>query len=253
MKILFIGTGAADWVLKERKGDEFFRRLTAVRVNKDLMIDCSADTTDFVDKKEGELDEVENVLITHTHSDHYSPETILNILGDDVRVWAEKEAEEMILSDMPQLRESVLEIFEENTVGKYTVIPVPASHSVANRKQTPVNYIISDGEKTIFWGCDSAWIPNYSWHEMKNHKFDLIVLDGTLGDADGDYRIFEHNNIAMIKEMTNTIKSQQLLKENGKVMISHMSRYAHKEHSELQKQLDDVGVIVAYDDMEIEI
>lgn len=253
MKILFIGTGAADWVLKERKGDEFFRRLTAVRVNKDLMIDCSADTTDFVDKKEGELDEVENVLITHTHSDHYSPETILNILGDDVRVWAEKEAEEMILSDMPQLRESVLEIFEENTVGKYTVIPVPASHSVANRKQTPVNYIISDGEKTIFWGCDSAWIPNYSWHEMKKHKFDLIVLDGTLGDADGDYRIFEHNNIAMIKEMTNTIKSQQLLKENGKVMISHMSRYAHKEHSELQKQLDDVGVIVAYDDMEIEI
>ena len=50
MKILFIGTGAADWVLKERKGDEFFRRLTAVKINDDLMIDCSADTSDFTAK-----------------------------------------------------------------------------------------------------------------------------------------------------------------------------------------------------------
>ena len=32
-----------------------------------------------------------------------------------------------------------------------------------------------------------------------------------------------------------------------------MSRYAHKEHDELQKQLDDVGVLVAYDEMEIEL
>ena len=50
MKILFIGTGAADWVLKERKGDEFFRRLTAVKINDDLMIDCSPDTSDFTAK-----------------------------------------------------------------------------------------------------------------------------------------------------------------------------------------------------------
>ncbi len=251
MKILFIGTGAADWVLKDRKGNEFFRRLTAVKINNNLMIDCSADTVDYVNSN-GELKDVKNVLITHTHSDHYSPETIIDLLGNDVRVWAEKESEKMILSDMPQLKDSVLEIFAENTVGEYTVIPVPAGHSVANRDQTPVNYIISDGDKTIFWGCDSAWIPNYSWHEMKKYKYDLIVLDGTLGDADGDYRIFEHNNISMIKEMSNTIKSQNLLKENGKIMISHMSRYAHKEHNELQKQLDDVGIMVAYDGLEIE-
>lgn len=253
MKILFIGTGAADWVLKERKGDEFFRRLTAVKINDDLMIDCSPDTSDFTAKNPDALANVKDVLITHTHSDHYSPQTIGEILRKDVRVWAEKVSEEKILGDMPQLESSVLGIFEENTVGRYIVIPVVASHSVADRNQTPVNYIISDGEKTIFWGCDSAWIPNYSWHEMKKHKFDLIVLDGTLGDADGDYRIFEHNNIAMIKEMSNTIRSQELLKENGKIMISHMSRYAHKEHDELQKQLDDVGVLVAYDEMEIEL
>ena len=148
MKILFIGTGAADWVLKERKGDEFFRRLTAVKINDDLMIDCSPDTSDFTAKNPDALANVKDVLITHTHSDHYSPQTIGEILRKDVRVWAEKVSEEKILSDMPQLESSVLGIFEENTVGRYIVIPVVASHSVADRNQTPVNYIISDGEKT---------------------------------------------------------------------------------------------------------
>ena len=52
MKILFIGTGAADWVLKERKDNEFFRRLTAVRINENLMIDCSPDTIDFVERNQ---------------------------------------------------------------------------------------------------------------------------------------------------------------------------------------------------------
>lgn len=252
MKVLFIGTGAADWVLKERKGNEFFRRLTAVRINEDFMIDCSGDTKDFIETDGGNLDKVENLVISHTHSDHYSPEAITDLLRSDVRVWAESEAEKMILSDMPTLKESTLEMFKENKVGKYTVIPVPASHSVADRNQTPSNFIISDGEKTLFWGCDGAWIPNYSWHEMKKYKYDLIILDGTLGDGEGDYRIFEHNNLRMVKEMADTIRSQELLKENGKIIISHMSRYAHKEHEEVVKQLAPANIDVAYDGLEIE-
>lgn len=253
MKLLFMGTGAADWVLSERKGDEFFRRLTAVKINDDFMIDCSPDTTDFVKNNDVSLDSVENVVITHTHSDHYSAETITKLLGKGVRVWAEKEAEKMILSEMPHLKESILKLFEENKVGKYTVIPVPANHLVEDRNQMPVNYIISCEDKTIFWGCDSAWLMLPTWHEMRKHKFDLIVLDGTLGEKDGDYRIFEHNNISMIKEMTYTIRSQELLKDNGKIYISHMSRYAHKSHDELCEQLADVGVQVAYDGLEIEV
>ena len=87
---------------------------------------------------------------------------------------------------------------------------------------------------------------------MKKYKFDLIVLDGTLGDAEGDYRIFEHNNLTMIREIAATIRNVDILKENGKIMISHMSRYSHKEHDELQKKLDEFDVVAAYDGMEIE-
>lgn len=253
MKVLFIGTGAADWDLGTRVGDEFFRRLTAVKINDDFMIDCSADTADFINHNSGALDAVGNVIITHTHSDHYSPVAITSLLKKDVRVWAEPEAEKMILRDMPHLTESKLTIFKENSVGGYTVIPVPANHSVNDERQTPLSYIISHGDKTIFWGCDGAWIPNRSWHEMKKHRYDLIVLDGTLGEENGDYRIFEHNNLAMVKEIAYVIHSQKLLKQNGRIFISHISRYSHKSHEELCRQLANVNVEVAFDGLEIEL
>lgn len=253
MKLLFIGTGAADWVLKERKEGEFFRRLTAVKINDDLMIDCSPDTADFAESRAKDLEGVKNIIITHTHSDHYSPDTIRALFGNKVRVWAEKAAEKMIIRDLPELPESTLEMFAENRVGEYGVIPVPSGHSVADAEQTPVNFIISYRDKKIFWGCDGAWLPNRSWHEIKKHKYDLFVLDGTLGNAYGDYRIFEHNNLAMVHEIAGVIRSSQLLKDGGKIMISHMSRYSHEEHDKLQKQLDKDGILAAYDELEMEI
>lgn len=253
MKLLFIGTGAADWVLKDRKAGEFFRRLTAVKINDDLMIDCSPDTLDYAEKNTEDLKNIKNMLITHTHSDHYSPDAIRALFGQNIRVWAEKAAENMIMHDMPELCESTLEMFKENSVGGYGVIPVPSGHSVADTDQTPVNYIITYRDKRIFWGCDGAWLPNRSWHEIKKYKYDLFVLDGTLGNAYGDYRIFEHNNLAMIHEIAGVIKNCGLLKDGGKIMISHMSRYSHEEHGKLQKQLDKDGIVAAYDELEIEI
>ena len=111
MKILFIGTGAADWVLKERKEGEFFRRLTAVKINDDLMIDCSPDTADFAESCAKGLEGVKNIIITHTHSDHYSPDTVRALFGNKVRVWAEKAAEKIITRDLPELPESMLRQF----------------------------------------------------------------------------------------------------------------------------------------------
>ncbi len=39
MKIRFLGTGAADWNIEERKDGDFFRRLSSLLVNDDLLID----------------------------------------------------------------------------------------------------------------------------------------------------------------------------------------------------------------------
>ncbi|MCR4718274.1 MAG: hypothetical protein K5768_01430 [Firmicutes bacterium] len=253
MKLLFMGTGAADWVLKERKDGEFFRRFTSIKINSDLMIDCPADAEDYLINSGESLCDIQNLLITHTHNDHYDADTIKKILNKGVKIWTEKNTVPMIEKDLPSCGVCCLDLYTPSKVGEYEVICVPANHSVSDKNQIPLHYIITKGDKTIFWGCDGAWLPNYSWKEVKKYKYDLIVLDGTLGEAKGDYRTFEHNNISMIIEMSETMRSCGLLKPEGKIAMSHMSRYAHKSHSELQKSMAETNIIVAYDGMELEL
>lgn len=253
MKITFMGTGAADFVISQKKENEFFRRLSGAVVDNDLMIDCSADIEDYVKKTSTTLSNVKNLIITHTHEDHYSPETIKCILNENIQIWSEENAAIQISNELPQHKVEKLNLFASEKVGDYKVTGVPANHMVRDEKQIPLHYIIKKDDKTIFWGCDGAWFLCRSWHEIKNHKYDLIVLDGTLGEALGDYRIFEHNNIRMVCEMAETIRSGGMLKENGKIVISHMSKYAHKSHDELKECMSKYNIEVAYDGMEIEI
>lgn len=251
MKILFMGTGAADWNIETRKNETFFRRFTSVMINDDLMIDCNNETLDFIEKNNCDVGKVENILITHTHSDHFSSSAIEKILTPDKTVIGDERAIPRF-NGISAVSRSI-PLYTPVKVGKYEIVAVAANHSVENSDEQPLHYIISDGEKRIFWGCDGAWLLNKSWHTIRNYTYDLTVFDGTLNDAEGDYRIFEHNNLHMIIEINATFKALNLMNSDSKTMISHMSRYSQYSHSELEKYLQSYNIIPAYDGMEINI
>jgi hypothetical protein len=130
------------------------------------------------------------------------------------------------------------------TVGKYTVTALKANHSMCGT----VHFIISDGEKSIFYGLDGAWLMYDEVAAIKKAGIDLAVFDATVGDVPGDYRIFEHNNLNMVLEMKYTLN-----KYFKRFFISHMSRTLHTSHGELEDRMKIHGVEVAYDGLEIEI
>lgn len=251
MKILFMGTGAADWNLQTRKNETFFRRFTSVMINNDLMIDCNYETIDFIEKHNYKTDKIDNLLITHTHSDHYSAIAAEKILGSDKTILGD-------INALPRFGNTssihkAIPLYTPVNIGKYEIIALAANHSVENSSEQPLHYIISDGTKRIFWGCDGAWFLNKTWHTIRKYTYDLVVFDGTLNDNPGDYRIFEHNNLNMITEMSETFKSLNLVNSDSKIMISHMSRYSQYPHKELEKYLKKYDILPAYDGMEIEI
>lgn len=251
MDILFMGTGAADWDITSRKDGDFFRRRTSVMINNDLLIDFNDETLDYIEKNECSLQNVENILITHTHDDHYSQKAVNKMFGKNTEIRYNAGAKETIGST--NAVQSIIPMFTKTQVGRYSVIAIPANHSVANAAEQPLHYIISDGEKTVFWGCDGAWLLNSSWHEIRKHKYDLVVFDGTLYDQEGDYRIFEHNNLHMITEMSATFRNLKLMKEHSKIMISHMSKGAQYPHEELVEYLKPYDISPSYDGLKIEI
>lgn len=251
-EVLFLGTGAADWELSNK--GSFFRRNSAVLINSELMVDCGPHIFDFAQEiGDKELySAVEDIIITHPHSDHFSKSSVLKLaekkklrLGCDSRV-------REILGEHPNIEYIIFKPFEPQKVREYTIVPIIANHDiVADGTAFSFHYILKTADnKTIFYGLDGAWFLRPSWEEMKKHKYDLMVFDCTVGDRD-DWRLFEHNTIPMLRKMVAEIKTKELVAKDGMLVASHLARTLHVSHEKTEKILSEAGIITAYDGMKL--
>lgn len=100
----------------------------------------------------------------------------------------------------------------------------------------------------MFYGLDGAWLLYDEIQAIKKFMPDFAVFDATIGDIDGDYRIFEHNNLNMVLEMKKSLENYI-----GRFCISHMARTLHTDHETLSEKMKKHNIITAYDGLEIEI
>ncbi len=226
MKIKFLGTGAADWPIEKPKDAVEYRRLSSALIDGCLLIDPGPQIVEAL-KELGVLKSgVKYIINTHHHSDHFSATTLEQL---------QKNGAEFISFSAG----------ETKTVGGYTVSAFCANHSTCKEA---VHFLISNGDKTLFYGLDGAWLLYDEVQAIKSSKPDLAVLDATIGFIDGDYRIFEHNNLYMVLEMQKTLSPY--IKQ---FCISHMARTLHTDHATLESDMQKYGVITAYDGLELEI
>jgi len=137
--------------------------------------------------------------------------------------------------------------WEKLETENHIISAVPAHHGTVKEA---VHFIIEskkDG-KRVFYGCDGAWLYYETYRALLATTFDAMIFDCTIGDVKGDYRIFEHNNIAMVKEMRDTLR-----KVCDTFIISHLARTLHEPHDITEKKLAEDGIITAYDNMILEI
>ena len=66
-------------------------------------------------------------------------------------------------------------------------------------------FLISDGNKRVFYGLDVEWFMYDEVQTIKEYPVDLAVLNGMMGNVEGDYRIYEHNNLMMFKELKKSL------------------------------------------------
>ena len=225
MKITFLGTGAADWSPKKPETGEH-RWLSSALINDDLLIDPGPSVPDAIKRYNIDVKKIKYIIITHRHGDHFNEET-LKMLCDSGAELVEFSAG------------------EERKVGKYTVKALEANHPTC---VPTVHYIIDDGEKRMFYGLDGAWLLMPEVDAIKESRVDLAILDATIGNRPGDYRIFEHNNLKMVIEMKETLS-----KYVDRFVISHMARTLHDPHDILSAQMEKEGILTAFDGMVLDI
>lgn len=260
MKLLCLGTGAADWDPKLASADPSFRRLTAALIGGDLMIDCGPCVHEFAETF-GHTDlyrNVRSILVTHSHGDHFNASAVRMLAENSesgVTVYGDSVVG-TLLSLSEKLHFVPLTAGQTLDIDGYSVLALPANHSTAYPEEQPLHYVIyrADEDKRLFWGCDGAWLYNRTYHAIRDLKFDALVFDCTVGDLENDFRSFEHNNIRMIEEQLRTlIGYHHILREDGTIYANHMARTLHTDHAALTARLAPLGVIPMHDNMEIVI
>ena len=253
-KLVFLGKGSADWELADKENG-FFRRNSAALINDDLMIDCGEYIFDFAQETGNDklYANVSDILITHPHSDHFNRNTVLHIAQNrKIRVACDGIARKEI-GEHDNIEYISLVPYQANKMGEYEVVPVFANHQmICSEQGRAYHYIIkTQDNKCIFYGLDGAWFLCPSWEEMLKHKYDVMVLDCTVGDFH-DWRVFEHNTIPMLRHMVEEIKAKELVKESGCIIASHLAKTMHNPHDETKVCLAEFGMLTAFDGMEIE-
>lgn len=224
MKLLFLGTGAADWKPEHRE-DPGYRRYSSTLIDGTLLIDPGPHVPESLARAGIAPGEVKYILNTHRHGDHYNKATLEALLAAGARFV------ETHVGEVAQF-------------GKYTVTPLRGNHSTEVR-----HFLISDGERTLFYGLDAAWLLYEEFQAIKAAApIDYAVLDATLGFIDGDYRAFEHNNLYMVLQQKSVLAPHV-----KRFCISHMARKFHLTHEWLTAQMLPHGIEVAFDGYETEI
>lgn len=244
MKLQFLGTGAADWQQPEPSGE--LRRNTSTLVDGTLLIDGNVTVLDMLPCPSG----VEDMFFTHSHDDHFSPEA-LRVLAPR-RVYAHESWAASInagSAEVISLREGV----PVTTPSGFTVLPMPANHSTERIDETPLHYLIERGGKRLLYATDGAWLLNQEHHLIGDQKLDAAVFDATIGDTvQGDWRIFEHNSIDMVRLMVASLRAMGRLKEGAPVFLTHMARTLHPDQQTLETSLQP-PLAACYDGMTTEI
>ncbi len=231
MKIHFLGTGAADWDIKNPSTSQDFRRFSSILVDGVLLVDPGPCIPEFMESFGCPelLQNCRHIINTHRHKDHYSADTVARFSQ---------------IPFCPMAAGEVLET-EEHIITAYA-----AHHGTV---KDGVHFVVeskADG-KRFFYGCDGAWLYYETAHALVQQKFDLMIFDCTIGDIAGDYRIFEHNNVAMVAEMKATFQSKGCC---GRFMVSHLARTLHPAtHGETAAVLEQYGFDTAWDNRVVEI
>ena len=242
MKITFLGTGAADWQTPTESGE--YRRKTSTLFDGRLLIDGTASIEDSLPI----LRNVEAMLFTHSHDDHYDAEMLQKIAPRKVfceRSWAKEAGALPVDAGRPF------------SAAGYEILPVKSNHSTNRADEQTLGYILNANGKRVFYSTDGAWITNSAYHALKDGApLDAAIFDGTIGDDfPDDWRVFEHNSLCMVRSMRESLTKMGVLRPNAKVVVTHLARTLHPSQAELEARESEreKPLIVARDGMTIEI
>lgn len=278
MIVTFLGTAAANAYPEafcrcencERAralGGPSLRKRSAALINDDLLIDLGPDIMTASSMHGRPLTGVRYCLQTHAHADHLDTSHFLSrspgygVVGaprlhfyaspGTLRVAAqllERDCAPASLFD-PQVGERLnleihqIEALQSFTAGPYQVTAFPANHDPT---VDPLLYAIEADGRSVFYGTDTAELPEETWQAFHQHelRFDVLILDHTYGpDEQGS----DHLSACQFIEHMARMREEGLLADQARVLATHIAHEGNPVHPELADFAARHKYEIAYD------
>lgn len=272
MKLHFYGTGASEGVpaifcrckncMKIRKmGGNNFRSRTSCQIDDNLMIDFSADVFDHMRYGNLDMNDIEYLMITHAHSDHFYPEELLHISPPYSLQSEKKKLTVYGNSDVcRKLRElgsekindylDVQEIknFQEIHTEHFSLKALPAAHDPTQECHL---YILRKQGKNLLYAHDTAYFPAETWDAISEEHFDGVVLDCTC--CNGPSHFQNHMGFEDNLKIKERMIREHIADIHTIFIATHFVHTFGPFQEELEKAFLPHGFIAAYDGMKINI
>ncbi len=271
MKLRILGSGGgegypalfcecAHCAAARKAGGKSIRSLSQSLIDGKLLIDLPAATHAHCLSGGFGLGNIEHLLVTHTHADHYVPEILdtrgggfahgmqaekLHIYGNE-EVTRKFDGTFALFPIGKEIRDGIVlhrvHAFEPFCAGGYEITPLKAHHAP---EEEPFNYIIDDGKTVLLYLVDTGYpFPETLEYIVScGKKYACVVMDSTMGMS-----YYEgHMNFKENKKLKEYLCSQGVCDSKTQFVIAHITHSHAGLHEEIEEHFAGTGIAVSYD------